>query len=113
MRTGLPSLSVVAAIRVLPRQFQVLVVENVNEEHVGKAAWLFPPYLLIINLFVLPIAMAGILRFGAHKVDPDIFVLMPPMAAHHELLSILVYLGGLFLLPYGLRRHYRLVHDDL
>ena len=84
-----------SAIMFLPRQFQVLVVENVNEEHVGKAAWLFPLYLLIINLFVLPIAMAGILSFGAHKVDPDIFVLMLPMAAHHELLSILVYLGGL------------------
>ena len=44
------------AIMFLPRQFQVLVVENVNEEHVRKAAWLFPLYLLAINLFVLPIA---------------------------------------------------------
>jgi signal transduction histidine kinase len=84
-----------SAIMFLPRQFQVLVVENVNEEHVAKAAWLFPLYLFAINLFVLPIAMAGILRFGTVGVDPDIFVLLLPMAAHQEFLSILIYLGGL------------------
>ncbi|MBU0481754.1 MAG: sensor histidine kinase, partial [Proteobacteria bacterium] len=84
-----------SAIMFLPRQFQVLVVENVNEEHVRKAAWLFPLYLFAINLFVLPIAMAGILRFGTTGVDPDIFVLMLPMAAQQKFISILVYLGGL------------------
>ncbi len=84
-----------SAIMFLPRQFQVLVVENVNEEHVAKAAWLFPLYLFAINLFVLPIAMAGVLRFGTTGVDPDTFVLMLPMAAHQEFLSILVYIGGL------------------
>jgi len=84
-----------SAIMFLPRQFQVLVVENVNEEHVAKAAWLFPLYLFIINLFVLPIAMAGIARFGGNGVDPDIFVLMLPMADQQKFLSILVYIGGL------------------
>ncbi|MFO7605136.1 MAG: ATP-binding protein, partial [Desulfurivibrionaceae bacterium] len=84
-----------SAIMFLPRQFQVLVVENVNEEHVAKAAWLFPLYLFAINLFVLPIAVAGLLRFGAVGVDPDIFVLMLPMAAEQKFLSILVYIGGL------------------
>ena len=47
------------AILFLPRQFQVSVVENVNERHVVKAIWLFPLYLLAINVFVLPIAFAG------------------------------------------------------
>ena len=45
------------AILFLPRQFQVTVVENVDERHVRKAIWLFPLYLLLINIFVLPIAL--------------------------------------------------------
>ena len=47
------------AILFLPRQFQVAVIENVNEEHLNKAIWLFPLYLLAINIFVLPIAFGG------------------------------------------------------
>src|SRR5690606_8008184 len=54
-----------AAILFLPRQFQVAVVENVNETHLRTSAWLFPFYLLLINLFVLPIAVAGLLLFPA------------------------------------------------
>ena len=46
-----------AAILFLPRQFQILVVENVDERHLNKAVWLFPLYLLAINIFVLPIAL--------------------------------------------------------
>jgi Na+/proline symporter len=45
----------------LPRQFQVMVVENVDEQHLRRAAWVFPLYLLLINLFVLPIALGGLL----------------------------------------------------
>ena len=44
----------------LPRQFQVMVVENVDERHVKRTAWAFPAYLLLINLFVLPIAFGGL-----------------------------------------------------
>src|SRR4051812_48268233 len=39
------------AVLMLPRQFQIGVVENVNEAHVGRATWLFPAYLLAINVF--------------------------------------------------------------
>jgi Na+/proline symporter len=53
------------AIVFLPRQFQVMVVENVNETHLNKAIWLFPLYLVAINLFVLPVAFAGMLTFGS------------------------------------------------
>ena len=49
------------AFLTLPRQFQVLVVENVDERHLLRASWLFPLYLLIINLMVVPIALAGLL----------------------------------------------------
>src|SRR4030095_10350258 len=55
---GLSMLSVI----LLPRQFQVMVVENVDERHVRRAAWAFPRYLLLINLFVLPIALGGLLH---------------------------------------------------
>ena len=83
------------AIMFLPRQFQVLVVENVNEEHVRKAAWLFPLYLLAINIFVLPIAFAGMMLFPEGLVAPDIFVLALPITENQNILALFVYLGGL------------------
>ncbi|ROR32100.1 sensor histidine kinase [Inmirania thermothiophila] len=83
-----------AAILFLPRQFQVLVVENVNEAHLRKASWLFPLYLLAINLFVLPLALAGELVFRG-QVDPDTYVLALPLAGGREGLALLAFLGGL------------------
>ncbi|MBF0455324.1 MAG: histidine kinase [Magnetococcales bacterium] len=83
------------AILFLPRQFQVLVVENVNENHIRKAAWLFPLYLLIINLFVLPIAFAGNLIFPGASADPDTFVLTLPIFGDQQWLALFAYLGGL------------------
>ncbi len=83
-----------AAILFLPRQFQVTVVENVNEDHLRTAAWLFPLYLFLINLFVLPIAMAGLIYFGDAPVDPDNYVLALPLAEGRELLALFVYIGG-------------------
>ena len=68
----------------LPRQFQISVVENVDEDHVGKAIWLFPLYLLLINVFVLPVALGGLLRFPGGGVDADTFVLTVPMAERAE-----------------------------
>src|SRR3984885_11787212 len=47
------------AIVLLPRQFHVGVVENRSESEIRRAALLFPAYLVLINLFVMPIAMAG------------------------------------------------------
>jgi Na+/proline symporter/signal transduction histidine kinase len=82
------------AILFLPRQFQVAVIENVNEDHLTKAIWLFPLYLLVINLFVLPIALGGIMRFPG-GVNGDTLVLTLPMAEGRELLTLFAYLGGL------------------
>ena len=78
----------------LPRQFQVIAVENVNEDHLQKAMWLFPLYLLAINLFVLPIAFGGSLYFTA-GVDADTFVLTLPIALRHAALALLVFIGGM------------------
>jgi Na+/proline symporter/nitrogen-specific signal transduction histidine kinase len=83
------------AIMFLPRQFQVAVIENVDEKHLVKAIWLFPVYMLAINLFVLPIAFGGLLLFPSGNVDADTFVLTIPMAEKQQLLAILVFIGGL------------------
>jgi Na+/proline symporter/nitrogen-specific signal transduction histidine kinase len=83
------------AIMFLPRQFQVAVIENVDEKHLNKAIWLFPLYMLAINVFVLPIAFGGLLRFPNGSADADTFVLTLPMAEKQELLALLVFIGGL------------------
>src|SRR5580765_1848980 len=83
------------AIMFLPRQFQVAVIENLDERHLNKAIWLFPLYMLAINLFVLPIAFGGLLHFPAGRVDGDTFVLTLPMAEKQEGLALLVFIGGL------------------
>jgi Na+/proline symporter/CheY-like chemotaxis protein len=84
------------AIVLLPRQFHVMVVENHSEAEVRRAAWLFPLYLVLINLFVLPIAMAGLLTFPAGEVDSDMFVLALPLSvAHSEMVTLIAFVGGL------------------
>ena len=79
----------------LPRQFQMLVVENVDERHVKRAAWAFPAYLLAINVFVLPIALGGLLFFGVGRANPETFVLSLPLAAEAPGLALLAFIGGL------------------
>ena len=83
------------AILFLPRQFQVAVVENVDERYLNKAIWLFPLYLLLINIFVLPIALGGLLHFPAGSVDADTFVLTLPISEQQAWLALLVFIGGL------------------
>jgi Na+/proline symporter/signal transduction histidine kinase len=83
------------AIMFLPRQFQVTVIENKDERHLNKAIWLFPLYMLAINIFVLPIAFGGLLHFPDGSVDADTFVLTLPMFEKQELLALLVFIGGL------------------
>ena len=83
------------AVMFLPRQFQVAVIENVDEKHLKKAMWLFPAYMLAINVFVLPIAFGGRLQFPDGGIDADTFVLTLPMAQKQELLALLVFIGGL------------------
>lgn len=83
------------AILLLPRQWQVSVVENVDERHLRTASWLFPLYLLLANVFVLPVALAGLLVFGREGTDPDLFVLALPLADGQPALALVVFLGGL------------------
>jgi Na+/proline symporter/nitrogen-specific signal transduction histidine kinase len=78
----------------LPRQFQVMVVENVEEGHLRRAVWVFPLYLLLINLFVLPIALGGLLLFGS-GANAETFVLSLPLAHGQNLLALAAFIGGL------------------
>ena len=82
------------SILLLPRQWQVTIVENVNERHLKRAMWLFPLYLLLNTLFVLPIAAGGLLRFGG-DVDADTYVLTLPMAEGQQALALFAFIGGL------------------
>src|SRR6201999_1151871 len=83
------------AIILLPRQFHVTVVENSSDGEVKRARWLFPLYLVAINLFVIPIAIAGLVIFPFGAVDSDMFVLALPMEGNAPLLSVGVFIGGL------------------
>ncbi len=83
------------AILLLPRQFHVGVVENHNEAEIRRASWLFPIYLVLINLFVMPIALAGLLSFPAGHTDADMFVLALPLRANSELFTLIAFVGGL------------------
>src|SRR5947208_1686789 len=83
------------AIMLLPRQFHVSVVENSSDAEVGRARWLFPLYLVAINLFVIPIALAGLITFPFGALDSDMYVLALPIEANAPLLSVAVFVGGL------------------
>jgi len=82
-----------AAFLCLPRMFQVLVVENVDERHLFVAGWTFPLYLFLMSLFVVPIAVVGLdlLPVGS---NPDLFVLTLPLDQGRDGLAMLSFLGG-------------------
>jgi Na+/proline symporter/CheY-like chemotaxis protein/two-component sensor histidine kinase len=82
------------AIVLLPRQFHVMVVENRRPDDLRSAAWMFPLYLVTINLFVIPIAMAGLLLLPA-GVDRDMTVLLVPLMVNADMIAILALIGGL------------------
>lgn len=90
--TGLIFLSA-AAVICLPRMFQVMVVENVDEGHLARASWAFPLYLFLMSLFILPIAVIGLERMPA-DTNPDMLVLTLPLAEGQGGLAMLAFLGG-------------------
>ncbi|NYJ28117.1 sensor histidine kinase [Allomuricauda sp. ARW1Y1] len=81
------------AIFLLPRQFHVAVVENDNENHLRKAIWLFPLYLLLFNVFVISIAWAGNIRLDA-TVNHDYYSLLLPLQQNDYGLAVMVFIGG-------------------
>ncbi len=90
--TSLTFLSMMA-IMFLPRQFHVAVVENYSPGHIKKAMWLFPLYLFLINVFVLPIAYGGLL-LGGTQANADYFVLSIPLNQGYPILALIAFIGG-------------------
>jgi phosphoserine phosphatase RsbU/P len=88
------SLSILSAsaIVLLPRQFHMLVVENVQPRHLRTASWAFPAYLLLINVLVLPVALVGRLYGG--DLVPDFYMISLPLTRGHTGLAFLAFLGG-------------------
>ncbi|GHD14621.1 PAS-domain containing protein [Tianweitania populi] len=82
------------AIVMLPRQFHVTVVENRTDAELRTATRVFPLYLIAINIFVLPIAFAG-LTFVGSSTSADLYVLALPLIAGHDGLAMLAFIGGL------------------
>lgn len=82
------------AIVMLPRQFFVTIVENRSEAELRKASWVFPAYLLAINLFVLPLAFAG-LAFVGDRTSADLYVLSLPLLSGYDMLAMTAFVGGL------------------
>ncbi|TPL80312.1 hybrid sensor histidine kinase/response regulator [Mesorhizobium sp. B2-3-13] len=82
------------AIILLPRQFYVTIVENRSEAELRTATWVFPLYLVAINLFVLPIAFAGLTLVGT-RTSSDLYVLSLPLFSGHDFLAMAAFIGGL------------------
>ncbi|TLX59926.1 hybrid sensor histidine kinase/response regulator [Stutzerimonas nosocomialis] len=77
----------------LPRQFHVAVVENTDPSDFRLARWVFPCYLALAALFVVPIALAGQMGLPAGIV-PDSFVISLPLAHENGWLALLAFIGG-------------------
>lgn len=83
------------AIMLLPRQFHIMVIENSNIAHLRTAMWAFPAYMFLLNLFVLPIALGGLLHYDGNVALADYFVLSLPLHNNESALAALVFIGGL------------------
>ncbi len=79
----------------LPRQFQVNVVETSQEQNLKHSSWVFPLYLLLINLMVIPIAYMGMQVLGKTNAPSDYLLLTLPLHYHANWLAVLVYIGGI------------------
>lgn len=82
-----------SAILFLPRQFHIAVVENSSEDHIRTAMWLFPLYMLLISVFIFPVAAGGLLA-GMKVSEADTFVLRLPLYHGNRWLALLTFLGG-------------------
>jgi signal transduction histidine kinase len=59
----------------------------------ARASWAFPLYLLLMSLFIVPIAVIGLERLPAGS-NPDMFVLTLPLSEGQGALAMLAFLGG-------------------
>jgi Na+/proline symporter len=83
------------AMLTLPHQFHVGVVECRDEAQLRTARWLFPLYMLLIALPILPLARAGDALLAPQGVPSDLYVLALPLLAGPPRLALVPFLGGL------------------
>ena len=82
------------AFMFLPHMFHIMVVENADEEHIRSAMWRYPLYMFLIELFIIPIALGGLLLSGGASTGAEYFTISIPMAAGHRWLALFAFLGG-------------------
>ena len=82
------------AIVCLPRQFHVMVVENLEYSDFNLARWLMPVFMVLASVFVIPIALAGLIAYGSNPANADVLVLGLPLVNGVEWLAVLAFLGG-------------------
>ena len=83
------------AIFLLPRQFHSAIIENRKEKHIHTAIWVFPLYMLLMNIFVFPIAWGGKVLFAGEHVNPEFFSILIPQKFGNAVISTMVFFGGL------------------
>src|SRR5690606_2808942 len=83
-----------SAIIMLPRQFYMTIVENRSEQELKTSGWLFPLYLVLINLFVLVIAFGGLTVIGG-RASADLYVLAVPLFNGYDAMAMVAFVGGL------------------
>jgi Na+/proline symporter/CheY-like chemotaxis protein len=91
---GIHLILAMAAILCLPRQFHVAIVEFRDRRELALARWLFPAYLAVFAVLIMPIALAGLEQFSGQAVHPDTYMLALPIALDREALTVLAFLGG-------------------
>jgi Na+/proline symporter/signal transduction histidine kinase len=90
--TTLLLLSFCAAF-LLPRQFHMAFAENIEERTLWSASWIFPLFLLLLNLFIPTILWAGMELRAA--TNADFYVLGITLGAEHRALTALAFIGGI------------------
>ncbi|MBT0588077.1 PAS domain-containing hybrid sensor histidine kinase/response regulator [Alteromonas oceanisediminis] len=85
----------VCAAFCLPRQFHITFVENNGERELRTARWAFPLYLLVMTVFILPIALAGKMQLDPAQFSSDSFALAIPIAQQNSAVSVIAFIGGI------------------
>ncbi len=94
---GFPALILLGALAMftMPHQFYAGIVECRSDGNLRTARWLFPLYLLLISLPILPLARLGDAWLGPSGVSSDMYVLALPLARGEHGLALIAFLGGL------------------
>ncbi|NRA83335.1 MAG: PAS-domain containing protein [Gammaproteobacteria bacterium] len=87
------TLVMMASFLCMPRQFHNMMVECDDKQQLVQSRWVFPCYLVLAGLFVLPIALAGKLVLDP-SVSADTYVIALPLYLGYDFLSLFGFLGA-------------------